>query len=79
MKRKAYGRDFGLTSRMTLTMFTLGLLYVVFFVVLVNVLNVGIFLVVLIMGATRVPPVLHVGQDRAEGFRREGRRTGRGA
>ena len=51
MKRKAYGRDFGLTSRMTLTMFTLGLLYVVFFVVLVNVLNVGIFLVVLIMGA----------------------------
>ena len=50
MKRKAYGRDFGLTSRMTLTMFTLGLLYVVFFVVLVNVLNIGIFLVVLIMG-----------------------------
>ena len=51
MKRKAYGRDFGLTSRMTLTMFTLGLLYVVFFVVMVNVLNVGIFAVVLIMGA----------------------------
>jgi heat shock protein HtpX len=51
MKRKAYGRDFGLTSRMTLTMFTLGLLYVVFFVVLVNVLNVGIFVVVLIIGA----------------------------
>ena len=51
MKRKAYGRDFGLTSRMTLTMFTLGLLYVVFFVVMVNVLNVGIFAVILIMGA----------------------------
>jgi heat shock protein HtpX len=51
MKRKAYGRDFGLTSRMTLTMFTLGLLYVVFFIVLVNVLNIGIFLVVVIMGA----------------------------
>jgi len=51
MKRKAYGRDFGLTSRMTLTMFTLGLLYVVFFIVLVNVLNVGIFVVVLIIGA----------------------------
>ena len=51
MKRKAYGRDFGLTSRMTLTMFTLGLLYVVFFVVLVNILNVGIFIVILIIGA----------------------------
>src|SRR3954466_2941500 len=49
MKRKAYGRDFGLSSRMLLTMFTLGLLYVVFFVVMVNVLNVGIFVVVLIM------------------------------
>ena len=51
MKRKAYGRDFGLTSRMTLTMFTLGLLYVVFFVVLVNILNVGLFVVILIIGA----------------------------
>ena len=50
MKRKAYGRDFGLSSRMLLTMFTLGLLYVVFFVVMVNVLNVGIFAVVLIIG-----------------------------
>jgi heat shock protein HtpX len=50
MKRKAYGRDFGLSSRMLLTMFTLGLLYVVFFVVLVNVLNIGIFFVVVLMG-----------------------------
>ena len=50
MKRKAYGRDFGLSSRMFLTMFTLGLLYVVFFVVMVNVLNVGIVAVVLIIG-----------------------------
>ena len=50
MKRKAYGRDFGLSSRMFLTMFTLGLLYVVFFVVLLNVLNVGIFAVILIIG-----------------------------
>jgi heat shock protein HtpX len=32
-------------------MFTLGLIYVAFFVVLVNVLNVGIFVVVLIIGA----------------------------
>src|SRR5262245_34032697 len=50
MKRKAYGRDFGLSSRMLLTMFTLGLLYVLFFVVLVNVVNVGIFAVILIIG-----------------------------
>jgi len=50
MKRKAYGRDFGLSSRMFLTMFTLGLLYVVFFVVLLNILNVGIFAVILIIG-----------------------------
>jgi heat shock protein HtpX len=50
MKRKAYGRDFGLSSRMFLTMFTLGLLYVLFFVVLVNILNVGIFAVILIIG-----------------------------
>ena len=50
MKRKAYGRDFGLSSRMLLTMFTLGLLYVFFFVVMVNVLNVGIFFIALIMG-----------------------------
>jgi heat shock protein HtpX len=51
MKRSAYGRDFGLSSRLFLTMFTLGLLYVVFFVVMVNVLNVGIVFVVVIMGA----------------------------
>ncbi len=50
MERKAYGRDFGLSSRMLLAMFTLGLLYVVFFVVMVNVLNVGIVFVVVIMG-----------------------------
>ena len=51
MKRSAYGRDFGLSARLVLTMFTLGLIYVAFFVVLVNVLNVGIFVVVLIIGA----------------------------
>jgi heat shock protein HtpX len=50
MKRKAYGRDFGLTSRMFLTMFTLGLLYVVFFVVIVNVTNVGVVPIIAIMG-----------------------------
>jgi len=46
MKRKAFGRDFGLSSRMFLTMFLLGALYVVFFVVLVWYLQVGIALVV---------------------------------
>jgi heat shock protein HtpX len=50
MKRKAYGRDTGLSTRLFLTMFTLGLIYVAFFVVMVNVLNVGIFAVVLIIG-----------------------------
>jgi len=50
MKRSAYGRDLGLSTRMLLTMFTLGLLYVVFFVVMVSLLNVGIFAVVLIIG-----------------------------
>jgi heat shock protein HtpX len=50
MKRTAYGRDTGLSTRLFLTMFTLGLIYVAFFVVMVNVLNVGIFAVVLIIG-----------------------------
>ena len=50
MKRKAYGRDFGLSSRMFLTMFVLGALYVVFFVVLINVFEIGIVPVVLIVG-----------------------------
>jgi heat shock protein HtpX len=42
MKRKAYGRDAGLTLRMLATGGLLGLLYVVFAVVLFNVLNVGL-------------------------------------
>jgi heat shock protein HtpX len=50
MRRKAYGRDFGLSSRMFLTMFVLGALYVVFFVVLINVFEIGIVPVVLIVG-----------------------------
>jgi heat shock protein HtpX len=49
MERK-YGRDFGLSLRMVLTMFGLGLLYVIFFVVLVSLFDFGIFAVVLIMG-----------------------------
>ena len=49
MNRKAYGRDAGLSARMLLTTFLLGLLYVVFAVVLFNVLNVGLVPMVLIV------------------------------
>jgi heat shock protein HtpX len=42
MKRKAYGRDAGLTFRMLLSGGLLGLLYVVFAVVLINVLSIGL-------------------------------------
>jgi heat shock protein HtpX len=42
MKRRSYGRNAGLTLRMLLTGGLLGLLYVVFAVVLFNVLNVGL-------------------------------------
>src|ERR671914_912632 len=50
MKRKAYGRDAGLSARMLLTGGLLGLLYVAFAAVLFSVLNVGLlpmFLIVL--------------------------------
>jgi heat shock protein HtpX len=50
MERKAYGRDFGLSARMVTTLFLLGALYVAFFVVLVNIFNVGIGFVLLIIG-----------------------------
>ncbi|MGI8606460.1 MAG: M48 family metalloprotease, partial [Gaiellaceae bacterium] len=50
MKRKAFGRDVGLSARMFLTMFTLGALYVVFFVVLLNVFNFGYFAIIAIIG-----------------------------
>src|SRR5438270_4648411 len=49
MKRKAYGRDAGLTLRMLVTGGLLGLLYVVFAVVLFNVLNVGLVPMLLIV------------------------------
>jgi heat shock protein HtpX len=51
MKRKAYGRDAGLSLRMLLTTSLLGLLYVVFAVVLFQVLNAGVVLAVVIVGA----------------------------
>jgi heat shock protein HtpX len=50
MERKAYGRDFGLSLRMVTTMFTLGLIYVLFFVFLLSFVNVGIFGVIVIVG-----------------------------
>src|SRR5919198_2516023 len=49
MKRKAYGRDGGLTLRMLATGGLLGLLYVVFAVVLFQVLNVGLIPMLLIV------------------------------
>jgi heat shock protein HtpX len=49
MKRKAYGRDGGLTLRMLATGGLLGLLYVVFGVVLFQVLNVGLIPMLLIV------------------------------
>jgi heat shock protein HtpX len=49
MKRKAFGRDAGLSARMLLTSGMLGLLYVVFAVVLFNTLNVGLVPMLLIV------------------------------
>ena len=49
MKRKAYGRDAGLTLRMILSGGLLGLLYVVFAIVLLNVLSVGLVPMLLIV------------------------------
>jgi heat shock protein HtpX len=51
MKRRSYGRDAGLTLRMILTSGLLGLLYVIFAVVLFNVLNVGLVpMLVIVIG-----------------------------
>ena len=51
MKRKAYGRDFGLSMRMVTTMFLLGAVYVAFFFVLLQIFDVGLGVVLVIMGA----------------------------
>jgi heat shock protein HtpX len=50
MKRKAYGRDAGLSLRMLLTTSMLGLLYVLFALALIYVLNAGLVLIVVIVG-----------------------------
>src|SRR5881409_2001189 len=51
MKRKSFGRDAGLTLRIVLTSTMLGLLYVLFAVVLLQVLNVGLIpMLVIVIG-----------------------------
>jgi len=50
MKRKAYGRDIGLSWRMLLTTFLLGALYVAFFVVLLQLFSLSLGAVIVIMG-----------------------------
>jgi heat shock protein HtpX len=54
MKRKAYGRDAGLTFRILLTGGLLGLLYVIFGAVLISFLNVGLLPMILIIGGLAV-------------------------
>jgi heat shock protein HtpX len=50
MKRRSYGRDAGLSWRIFLTSSLLGLLYVIFAVVLFEVLNVGLVFMLVIVG-----------------------------
>ena len=55
MKRKQFGRDRGLSLRMFFTSALLGLLYVIFAVVLFNVLNVGLApMLVIVLGLAAV-------------------------
>jgi heat shock protein HtpX len=51
MKRKAYGRDFGLSARMLLTTFLLGALYVAFFIVMVQIFDFGLVPMIVLIGA----------------------------
>ncbi len=50
MERKSFGRDAGLSTRMFITMFLLGALYVGFFVVMISVFQLGIVPMVLLIG-----------------------------
>jgi heat shock protein HtpX len=50
MRRRAYGRDLGLSTRIFTTIFLLGALYVAFFVVLINLFDVGLIAAFLIIG-----------------------------
>ncbi len=49
MRGKVYGRDAGLSGRMILTMFLLGALYVVFFIVLLQLFSLSLGVVIVIM------------------------------
>jgi heat shock protein HtpX len=51
MKRKAYGRDFGLSARMLLATFLLGALYVAFFIVMVQIFDFGLVPMIVLIGA----------------------------
>jgi heat shock protein HtpX len=53
-RRRTLDRDSGLTARMGMTVFLLGLVYVVFFVVLAQVLNLGLVPIILIGGVLLV-------------------------
>ncbi|HEX2292463.1 MAG TPA: zinc metalloprotease HtpX [Gaiellaceae bacterium] len=48
--RRTYGRDVGLSVRMVVTMFLLGALYVAFFAALLAFTDIGIILLIVIMG-----------------------------
>ena len=50
MKRSAYGRDFGLSTRMFFTMFFLGIVYIAFFIVLVQFVGSFLFIGVIMGG-----------------------------
>jgi heat shock protein HtpX len=54
VKRKAFGRDTGLTIRMLLTSGLLGLLYVVFFLILLQVTGAGIFVALVLVGGLAI-------------------------
>ena len=54
MKRKSFGRDTGLTLRMLATTGMLGLLYVVFFLVLLQVTGAGIVVALVLVGALAI-------------------------
>jgi heat shock protein HtpX len=54
MKRKAYGRDAGLTFRMLFTSSLLGLLYVAFALALFYILNAGLVLMLVIVGGIAI-------------------------
>ncbi|HEY2940574.1 MAG TPA: zinc metalloprotease HtpX [Gaiellaceae bacterium] len=54
MKRKAYGRDAGLSLRMLFTTSLLGLLYVAFGLVLFYILNAGLVLMLVIVGGIAI-------------------------